>query len=656
MADGVVEFNMSDGIPPLVMQKLNANFKALAGVSDGGVGKILTGTVLPESAPDGAFFYNTETGDISVWRNLGEYWAWTSATSSDMANLETAVQEAQELIEAMNQHFWTNDQGAHITDITQEEWVEEAASEDAFDDVSDEKPYHNLLLNSLGMLLRSALNNLVSITRSAVAFFDGDGNSSSNITAFFGSNGAQIGKSGSLRLMLSNILLSLVNDTNETVFSVEENVTGSVTKVEQLATYTNSTDVDTTEFSVSDSLIVSGTPTVVFETAGEMYTLASSYVTTAVTVGEGIAVALTSDGVSYVANLLDESGDSGTLSVSYAAAHYDKAVLNMDGSVVVNGSDNAISIVNNEWSSSNMTDTYFNASNTVTGKLIYFGVGSGGQNRGIYDRTLRRWQIYTDANGNTCVNGNNFVVVPDGSVSLKGSGATNITQRSNRVSTRLNAAAPSSNVYFDSLTSLDKNGDSVFYTQSGFTTARDLYRSFVCRRYSANGQTAYTNGFYLHIDNSGDPAVTFTSGAPAAWRDGLGLGTVATHNVSDFYGTSTSHNKNLVLASPASEAGAGTWRTLVAADLKNAVKYITSQKQYTVEASSVKTDCTAPLAVPTGYKVAGVVRISTGANWVMPYAWTWSDSTVTVSVRNFSTSEQQDKTLTVGCICIPENS
>ena len=106
---------------------------------------------------------------------------------------KTIADEAQAVAQATNQHFFADDNGAHITDVTQDEWAQ--AVEDEFSDYDPTtKPYHNQLLNSLGILLRTALNNLVSITRSAIAFYDGAGNAASNIVARFGSDGAQIGK------------------------------------------------------------------------------------------------------------------------------------------------------------------------------------------------------------------------------------------------------------------------------------------------------------------------------------------------------------------------------------------------------------------------------------------------------------------------------
>ena len=118
--------------------------------------------------------------------------------------------EAQAVAQATGQHFFADDNGAHITDVTQDEWA--AAVDDNFSDYDpDTKPYHNQLLNSLGILLRTALNNLVSITRSAIAFYDGAGNAASNIVARFGSDGAQIGKSTGQHVAIDQDSLDIMN-------------------------------------------------------------------------------------------------------------------------------------------------------------------------------------------------------------------------------------------------------------------------------------------------------------------------------------------------------------------------------------------------------------------------------------------------------------
>ncbi len=145
----------------------------------------------------------------------------TAHTAVDSAAAARQVaDEAQKVAEATNQHFFADDNGAHITDVTQDEWS--AAVDDNFSDYDpDTKPYHNQLLNSLGILLRTALNNLVSITRSAIAFYDGLGNTAANIVARFGADGAQIGKTDASHLTLGEDNLSITNAEKIAMFDVD---------------------------------------------------------------------------------------------------------------------------------------------------------------------------------------------------------------------------------------------------------------------------------------------------------------------------------------------------------------------------------------------------------------------------------------------------
>lgn len=138
--------------------------------------------------------------------------------------------EAQAVAQATGQHFFADDNGAHITDVTQDEWA--AAVDDNFSDYDpDTKPYHNQLLNSLGILLRTALNNLVSITRSAIVFYDGLGNAASNIVARFGSDGAQVGASDSGHIELTSDELQIVNADGSPMFDVDMDVGTTRAKV-----------------------------------------------------------------------------------------------------------------------------------------------------------------------------------------------------------------------------------------------------------------------------------------------------------------------------------------------------------------------------------------------------------------------------------------
>ena len=71
------------------------------------------------------------------------------------ASVESIAQEAKEVAEATGQHFWTDNDGVHVTEVTQDEWSD-----------STSPSYHsgaNVLLNALGQLFRNRLNNLLAL-------------------------------------------------------------------------------------------------------------------------------------------------------------------------------------------------------------------------------------------------------------------------------------------------------------------------------------------------------------------------------------------------------------------------------------------------------------------------------------------------------------
>lgn len=88
MSGSIANFNMSDGIPPLLMQKLNNNFRTiLESIEDPEV-NIVSGATAPDPRTDETLWYNTETGELSIWARVidlttGEpkeppEWAWKS--------------------------------------------------------------------------------------------------------------------------------------------------------------------------------------------------------------------------------------------------------------------------------------------------------------------------------------------------------------------------------------------------------------------------------------------------------------------------------------------------------------------------------------------------------------------------------------------------
>ena len=69
---------------------------------------------------------------------------------------QTVADAAQEVAEAVNQHFFADTNGIHVTEATQEDWDESHSGA-------------NVLINSIGQLFRDGLNNLLALLASSVA-------------------------------------------------------------------------------------------------------------------------------------------------------------------------------------------------------------------------------------------------------------------------------------------------------------------------------------------------------------------------------------------------------------------------------------------------------------------------------------------------------
>ena len=97
-----------------------------------------------------------------------------------ISNAETLAEQAEAVATATGQHFWSDTDGAHVTEATREDW--ETTHTGA-----------NSIWNSLGMLFRDGLNNLLAVLTSGIAIYDGNGNAASNILAEFTANLVRIG-------------------------------------------------------------------------------------------------------------------------------------------------------------------------------------------------------------------------------------------------------------------------------------------------------------------------------------------------------------------------------------------------------------------------------------------------------------------------------
>ena len=222
-------------------------------------------------------YVNLSGGKLRANENLSSPSVGARVIKEASASLSNAVRiakqaadEAGKVANAVNQHFWYDDNGAHVTDVTKDEWA--AAVADNFSDLSADKQYPNLLENSLGILLRSALNYLVSITRSAIAFYDGLGNTASNIVAQFGTDGAQIGYASDTHAVIDYHSLQLVDKEGDTYFHISD-LRDSSGGAEIVATFIGGDDRSYFEVSLEIDEVVSvtidGVETSDYEVTGE---------------------------------------------------------------------------------------------------------------------------------------------------------------------------------------------------------------------------------------------------------------------------------------------------------------------------------------------------------------------------------------------------
>lgn len=206
----------------------------------------ISGTATADSS-DGTVTVQLEDGDVIEVGTIGSVSAGDTVTihvqrgeAQVIASegwgdaMQAAVDEAQAIAEATGQHFWHDTNGAHVTEVTQDQWAQSQTG-------------HNILVNSLGILLRRALNYLAAWTGSALAFYDGNGNAAANVTAMFGPAGAQIGRAGGSRVLQDSTSWRMV-DGNDEVYALiaDSNPDGTVVIVEGFRPYDSYVDAAVT--------------------------------------------------------------------------------------------------------------------------------------------------------------------------------------------------------------------------------------------------------------------------------------------------------------------------------------------------------------------------------------------------------------------------
>lgn len=186
----------------------------------------VTGAVVADVAAGDTISYDLSGGRVSVTGNASDPAAGTNTVRAVRKAAESARKvagKAQDIADAIGQHFWADDNGAHVS--TEK------------DDPTGER---NILMNSLGILLRQGSSWLASFSDSAVAFYDGLGNAAANVVAQFGADGAVIGRASGAHVLVKPTYLMETTPSGDDMFEV-----GRILDDDGYADYVDVEQVDT---------------------------------------------------------------------------------------------------------------------------------------------------------------------------------------------------------------------------------------------------------------------------------------------------------------------------------------------------------------------------------------------------------------------------
>lgn len=143
---------------------------------------------------------------------------------------ETARQMAQEALDvatATGQYFFTDVNGTHMTD-----------------EPDNPTAPHNTLVNALGILLRAAENNMLTLTASGITLYDGQGNADANVVATFTGSGVELGRNSqtaSIDMCKGNVSVTsrrtgisdygIISGKNVTILASGEGTSGAILTV-----------------------------------------------------------------------------------------------------------------------------------------------------------------------------------------------------------------------------------------------------------------------------------------------------------------------------------------------------------------------------------------------------------------------------------------
>ena len=263
-----------------------------------------------------------------------------------------------------------------------------------------------------------------------------------------------LGKYGQSRLQIGTSVFSMLNSANDSIYSINPFSEDRDLKTITIATYTNVNEVAVINEQIFLDSGISNSETPYFQLTinNESTVFSSSGVTYSLIPEQSITITINSTGVTDIRNAMSyteysfvktndttvitdkiyytedsdnviievtEPSDGAnpkllgwyeqreetkyypcTLSITYLSTNVQTVLMSLMGKNHIKGTNNIITVENETWhTTNNKTDTFFRAYNSVKGTNVYFGVGSGGENHGIWSGVLRNWLIYADKNG-----------------------------------------------------------------------------------------------------------------------------------------------------------------------------------------------------------------------------------------------------------------
>lgn len=284
------------------------------------------------------------------------------------------------------------------------------------------------------------------------ALFASDGmtiyNSTGSAVAHYGTT-IILGSDGQSRLLLEPIKFKMINSVDDEIYSIEPGKRSEHQRTTTIVSYQDETEVVAHTYNIEDTGALDDVEPYTELTINNQTYAFSTGISVSVTEGAGVTVTITNDGVSAILSemqyedydyvlttdttvnadktyyqLVDNEYESvepeGTenpsqegwyeqvevtdyypciLSVVYLTSYVLTAQMDMRGQIEVTGEGNPVTIINEDWSDLNKTDTYFRATNKTKGTGVGFGIGAGGENHGIWSNKLKNWMIYANGSG-----------------------------------------------------------------------------------------------------------------------------------------------------------------------------------------------------------------------------------------------------------------